>query len=259
MSFQSFTLTELVSGNAPFVGLDNYARVLADPTFAVALINSIVFTVVSVTPVPIGLGLAILFSSGFPMSNVFRGLMLIGWQIPVVVTGTLFLWMFNVDYGVVNFILQSLHVIGEPIGWTVDAGAALPGGHHREHLARHPIQPDHAQRGIAGLPIGHLRSRDGRWGERLAEGPPYDGTAASSDDPGRPDARLHLHAAGLRPDLDHDQGRTRQRHEVLPTFAYRLAFVHFDFGESSAVAVFISAHPARGGPRLPAVRVSDES
>ena len=27
--------------------------------------------------------------------------------------------------------------------------------------------------------------------------------------------------------------------EVLPTFAYRLAFVHFDFGKSSAVAVVV--------------------
>ena len=27
--------------------------------------------------------------------------------------------------------------------------------------------------------------------------------------------------------------------EVLPTFAYRLAFVHFDFGRSAAVAVLV--------------------
>ncbi len=27
--------------------------------------------------------------------------------------------------------------------------------------------------------------------------------------------------------------------EVLPTFAYRLAFVHFDFGQSAAVAVLV--------------------
>ena len=40
MSFQRFTLNELVSGNTPFVGLDNYTRALPDPNFPASLVNS---------------------------------------------------------------------------------------------------------------------------------------------------------------------------------------------------------------------------
>ena len=54
-----------------------------------------------------------------------RGLLLSGWQIPSVVTGTIFLWLFNLDYGLVNFILTSLNLIKEPIGWLTQADTAL--------------------------------------------------------------------------------------------------------------------------------------
>jgi multiple sugar transport system permease protein len=240
MSFQRFTLTELVSGNTPFVGLDNYTRALADPTFPVALLNSIVFTVASVgLQFTIGFGLALLFSGGFPMSNAFRGLMLTGWQIPVVVTGTLFLWMFNVDYGVVNYILQSLHVISEPIGWTVDAGAALPAVIIANVWLGIPFNLIMLSAAMAGLPSD------------IYEAATVDG--ASSWQKVR-----HLTVPLLRPAIlavlmlgfiytlrvfdliwIMTKGGPGNATEVLPTFAYRLAFVHLDFGESAAVAVFI--------------------
>ena len=242
MSFQQFTLNELVSGDAPFVGLDNYARAFADPTFPVALVNSLVFTVVSITfQFTIGFALALLFSSRFPLSNTFRGLMLVGWQIPVVVTGTLFLWMFNLDYG-----LGELHPpepcmsSREPIGWTVDAGAALPAVIIANVWLGSPIQPDHVERGDRGPSGGHLRGRHGRRRERLAEDPPHHDPAASSRDPGRVDARFHLHAAGLRPDLDHDQGRAQARDRgpcpPSPTASHSCTSTS---AQSSAVAVIV--------------------
>jgi multiple sugar transport system permease protein len=240
MSFQRFTLTELVSGNAPFVGLDNYTKALGDPNFPVALVNSIVFTVASVgLQFTIGFGLALLFSRGFPMSNAFRGLMLTGWQIPVVVTGTLFLWMFNVDYGVVNFILQSLHVISEPVGWTVDAGAALPAVIIANVWLGIPFNLIMLSAAMAGLPsdIYEAATVDGASGWQKVR---------------------HLTVPLLRPAIlailmlgfiytlrvfdliwIMTKGGPGNATEVLPTFAYRLAFVHLDFGESAAVAVFI--------------------
>ena len=240
MSFQRFTLTELVSGNTPFVGFDNYARAFADPTFPVALVNSIVFTVVSIAlQFSIGLGLALLFGRGFPLSNTFRGLMLTGWQIPVVVTGTLFLWMFNVDYGLVNFILQSLHLITEPIGWTVDAGAALPAVIIANVWLGIPFNLILLSAAIAGLPSD------------IYEAATVDG--ASSWQKTR-----HLTLPLLRPAIlavlvlgfiytlrvfdliwIMTKGGPGTATEVLPTFAYRLAFVHFDFGKSAAVAVVV--------------------
>lgn len=240
MSFQKYTLEALVSGHAPFIGMDNYASIFRDPTFGVALRNSLVFTVVSITfQFLIGLGLAILFSKSFPLNNMFRGLMLIGWQIPVVVTGTLFLWMFNLDYGLVNFILQSLHVIGEPIGWTVDAGAALPAVIIANIWLGVPFNLIMFSAGIAGLPTDVYE-------------------AATVDGANGWQKVLHITVPLLRPTIlavlmlgfiftmrvfdliwVMTKGGPGDATEVLPTFAYRLSFVHFDFGKGSAVAVIV--------------------
>ncbi len=240
MSFQRFTLNELVSGNTPFVGLDNYARAFADPTFPAALVNSLVFTVVSITlQFTIGFALALLFSRGFPLSNTFRGLMLVGWQIPVVVIGTLFLWMFNVDYGLVNYILQSLHVISEPIGWTVDAGAALPAVIIANVWLGIPFNLILMSAAVAGLPAD------------VYEAATVDGASGWQQ-------LRHITIPLLRPAIlavlmlgfiytlrvfdliwIMTKGGPGNATEVLPTFAYRLAFVHFDFGQSAAVAVLV--------------------
>ena len=240
MSFQRFTLNELVSHNTPFIGFDNYARVLADPKFGVAMRNSLLFTICSIAfQFTIGLGLAILFSGQFPFSNTFRGLMLTGWQIPVIVTGTLFLWMFNLDYGLVNFILQSLHLISEPIGWTVTASAALPAVIIANIWLGIPFNLILMSAAIAGLPsdIYEAATVDGASGWQQIR---------------------HITIPLLRPAIFAvlmlgfiytlrvfdliwimTKGGPGNATEVLPTFAYRLAFVLFDFGRSAAVAVIM--------------------
>ena len=240
MSFQHFTLKELVSGNAPFVGFDNYAHAFADPTFMVALRNSLVFTVASVAlQFTIGLGLAILFSQRFPLGNTFRGLMLTGWQIPLIVTGTLFLWMFNLDYGLVNYILLTLHLIAEPIGWTVDAGAALPAVIIANVWLGIPFNLIMLSAAIAGLPgdVYEAATVDGASGRQKIR---YITIPLL-----RPAILAVLMLGFIYTMRVFDliwimtKGGPGNATEVLPTFAYRLAFVHFDFGRSSAVAVFM--------------------
>jgi multiple sugar transport system permease protein len=240
MSFQKFTLNELVSGSPRFIGFDNYARVFSDPTFAVALRNSLVFTVASIAlQFTISLGLAILFSQGFLLSNTFRGLMLTGWQIPVVVTGTLFLWMFNLDYGLVNYILRSLHLIQEPIGWTVEASAALPAVIIANVWLGIPFNLIMLSAAIAGLPAD------------VYEAATVDGASGSQKIryvtiPLLRPAILAVLMLGFIYTLRvfdliwiMTKGGPGNATEVLPTFAYRQAFVHFDFGRSSAIAVVV--------------------
>src|SRR3972149_8463912 len=85
MSFQKFTLETLISKQAEFIGFDNYYAVLSNPAFRTALIHSLIFTLFSILfQFTIGLGLAVLLSKSFPLSNVMRGILLTGWQIPSV-------------------------------------------------------------------------------------------------------------------------------------------------------------------------------
>jgi multiple sugar transport system permease protein len=240
MSFQKYTLETLVSRQTQFIGFENYSNVLRDPAFAVALKHSLVFTVTCIFfQFTIGLGLAILFNKAFPMSNIMRGLLLSGWQIPSVVTGTLFLFLFNLDYGLVNFVLTSLHIIAEPIGWIVQANSALPAVIIANIWLGIPFNLILLSAGVAGLP------------EDVYE-------AATVDGANGVQKLIYLTIPLLRPTILAvlmlgfiytlrvfdliwiiTKGGPGSATEVLPTFAYRLSFINFNFGRSAAVSVIM--------------------
>lgn len=240
ISFQKYTLAELVSKDAPFIGFDNYAAILSDSAFQVALVHSLIFTVMSILfQFTIGLGLAILFSRTFPLSNTMRGLLLSGWQIPSIVTGTLFLWLFNLDYGLVNFLLKSAHLIAEPIGWIVQADAALPAVIIANIWLGIPFNLIMLSAGLTGLP------------QDVFEAATVDGASGWQK-------TIHITIPLLRSTIlavlmlgfiytlrvfdliwIMTKGGPGNATEVLPTFAYRLSFIHFNFGQSAAVAIIV--------------------
>ena len=240
ISFQNFTLQTLISKQAQFIWFENYSAVLGDPAFLVALSHSLRFTLASILfQFTIGLGLAILFSKAFPMSNVMRGLLLSGWQIPSIVTGTIFLWLFNLDYGLINFLLTSSGAVKEPIGWVVQADAALPAVIIANIWLGIPFNLILLSAGITGLP------------EDVYEAATVDGANGWQK-------IVHITIPLLRSTIlavlmlgfiytlrvfdliwIMTKGGPGSATEVLPTLAYRLSFVHFNFGQSAAVAVII--------------------
>ena len=77
-----------------FVGLENYARVLTDPTFWSAARFTLVFTLVGVFGSwLVGLALAILLKTRIPGKGVFKVLLLLPWVVPVVVSATSWNWL----------------------------------------------------------------------------------------------------------------------------------------------------------------------
>jgi multiple sugar transport system permease protein len=240
MSFQKFNLETLVTKHSQFIGLLNYQGVLNNPGFMVALKHSLQFTFASIFfQFVIGLGLAILFSKAFPMSNIMRGLLLSGWQIPSVVTGTIFLWLFNLDYGLVNFILTSLNLIKEPIGWVTQADTALITVILVNIWLGIPFNTILLTAGITGLP------------EDVFEAATVDGANAWQK-------LIYITIPMLRSTIlavlmlgfiytlrvfdviwIMTKGGPASATEVLPTFAYRLSFISFNFGQSAAVSVII--------------------
>jgi multiple sugar transport system permease protein len=242
MSFQKFNLETLVTKHSQFIGLLNYQGVLSNPGFMVALKHSLTFTFTSIFfQFVIGLGLAILFSKAFPMSNIMRGLLLSGWQIPSVVTGTIFLWLFNLDYGLVNFILTSLNLIKEPIGWVTQADTALITVILVNIWLGIPFNTILLTAGITGLP------------EDVFEAATVDGANAWQKltyitIPLLRSTILAVLMLGFIYTLRvfdviwiMTKGGPANATEVLPTFAYRLSFISFNFGQSAAVSVIILA------------------
>ena len=115
MSFQEVTLGNLGKLLRPFVGLDNFREVIADPTFRKVFVNSLVFVGVNVVgQVSLGLLAALFFAETFAGAHFLRGLLLATWMLPGLVVGALWKWMFASQYGVVNFVLATLHLTEGP-------------------------------------------------------------------------------------------------------------------------------------------------
>ena len=125
LSFEKTTLATISQLTAPWAGLSNYSTVLKDPTADSAIVRTFSFTVLSLLfQFIIGFGLALLFNQKFPQSRFARSLILVPWLLPLLVTGIIFKFLFQLEAGAVNQILQNLHLIAHPVGYTLSTGWA---------------------------------------------------------------------------------------------------------------------------------------
>ncbi|MFD8704103.1 carbohydrate ABC transporter permease [Kitasatospora sp. NPDC059648] len=125
-SFRQYTVTSFYTGDAPFVGLRNYAAVLSSSAFPRTLLTTAVFTFGSVLgQFVLGLAFALFFRRRFPLSGVLRSLLLVPWLLPLVATGTTWRWMLDPDTGVVNTVLRGLHLTSSGVPWLTGTSQAL--------------------------------------------------------------------------------------------------------------------------------------
>lgn len=124
MSLQEYTTKTFYTGEAPFVGLDNYIAVIRSSVFTTALLNTVLFTVGSIIgQFTIGLALAVFFKKRFPLSGVMRSLLLLPWLLPMIVSSAIWKWMLDKDSGVINQLLGLLHIDAVP--WLTSTSVAL--------------------------------------------------------------------------------------------------------------------------------------
>ncbi|MER7073912.1 sugar ABC transporter permease [Terrabacter sp. NPDC000476] len=111
-------------GSGQFVGLENYTRLVRDPVFWRATVNTLLFTVL-VTPLSmaLGLGVAVLLDSVLPARGLFRSILILPMAISGVATALMGVLVFDQDTGVVDKVLRTL---GLPaISWQSDGTAAF--------------------------------------------------------------------------------------------------------------------------------------
>jgi len=105
-----------------FVGFQNYQRALSDPIFRRAILNTLAYTVITVSvKLFLGLGVALLLNDAFRGRTFFR----VAYYLPVitswVIVSLLFEYMFNGQAGLINYFLKDiLHVIPKSILWFAD-------------------------------------------------------------------------------------------------------------------------------------------
>lgn len=115
---------DFLSPEMPFVGLENYQRLLDSRDFWNALEVTAIFTVVSV---PLRLALALFIASYLVRetlsSRLLRGALFLPWVTSTVSIGVVFSWVFATDYGMMNAAL-GVFGIGK-VSWLQDPQLAL--------------------------------------------------------------------------------------------------------------------------------------
>jgi multiple sugar transport system permease protein len=107
-----------------FVGLDNFRFILGDDTFWEALGVTARFTGAAVTlEVVLGVAVALLLDSRIPCRRFVNTVVLLPMAITPAVAGLLMRWMFESNWGLVNYFLSLVGVRGP--GWTGDPAWAL--------------------------------------------------------------------------------------------------------------------------------------
>jgi len=112
LSLQHYGLRELIAHQGEWVGLNNYKTILGDAIFHQVVVRSILVTVACV-------GLTLLFSTliallllrlSRPVRVLLMSALVAIWATPVIVTVDIWQWMFDYEFGVINFLLTRLHL-----------------------------------------------------------------------------------------------------------------------------------------------------
>lgn len=109
----------------PFVGLANYAELLADPIARRSTLNTLVFVAASTAlELAFGLVIALIINRQFPGRGSVRAAVLVPWAIPTVVSSQLWRYLFNDRYGLVNYAVHGTDT-GAYTAWLADPGWAM--------------------------------------------------------------------------------------------------------------------------------------
>jgi multiple sugar transport system permease protein len=116
----SFTL----SGVFPTLG--NYRKLFQDKYFISDLKNTFQWLLYTVPfEMLLGLFIAIMLNGKIRMKKFFRTLFIVPWVIPSVVVCIVWKWIYNADYGILNYLLKMLGLIKQNQLWVSDPQQVL--------------------------------------------------------------------------------------------------------------------------------------
>jgi multiple sugar transport system permease protein len=110
-----------------FVGLANYRYLARDARFWTTLGNTTYFAFASVAcELLLGLGIALLLDSRAPGRGLLRAAVLVPWAIPAAVSGKMWAWLWNPEYGILTRILPfpDVNWLGTP-GYAIHAAIVV--------------------------------------------------------------------------------------------------------------------------------------
>jgi multiple sugar transport system permease protein len=119
MSVYKYLLTR--PNDHPFVGLGNFVEVINSYYFKHSIQITAVYALFAVAGVILyGLGVAQLLNSKVKLAGPLKIVILLPWALPAVVSGLLWKWVLNADFGILNGLLLALGLIRHYIPFLAD-------------------------------------------------------------------------------------------------------------------------------------------
>src|ERR1700748_2025273 len=225
-----------VGSPTTFVGLSNYLRMPNDPRFVEATWHTLVYTFLSVLlPLVFGTFAAVVFHQKFPMRGILRGIFIMPMMATPVAIALIWTMIFNPQLGVLNYLLS---LVGIPAQlWVFHPATVIPSLVLVETWQWSPLVMLIVLGGIAALPTE-----------------PYD--SAQLDGAGMwqmfryitlPLIMPFIVIAAMIRTIDAvksfdiifaiTQGRPGSASATINLYLYSVAFVYYDLGYGSAIAV----------------------
>ena len=110
-SFTDYNLLRSLKNGSHFIALQNYTKLLSDPYFQQSILNTVKFTILAVIfEMFIGLVMALFVNSLKRGQKTMRTLLLLPYLLPTVTVALSWRMMLSPNYGIVNQVLQALHL-----------------------------------------------------------------------------------------------------------------------------------------------------
>jgi multiple sugar transport system permease protein len=122
-----YSLTDVtVAREGVFIGLRNFVDATRDPTFWLAIRNTLIVGVIATAAkITLSVALAFLMLGAFPGRGILRALFVLPWTVPIALSTIGWKWMFNSQFSVINWMLLKVGIIDQNIQWLGTPIAAM--------------------------------------------------------------------------------------------------------------------------------------
>ena len=125
--YLSFRATPSYTTETHFAGLANYGAVLHDSVFLNSLLITVIWTIGStVADILLGMGAAVLVNQVSWFRGPIRAALMLPYIVGYVIASYAWLWLYQGEYGLLNQLLTSWHIISQPISLLSSLTWALP-------------------------------------------------------------------------------------------------------------------------------------
>ncbi len=122
-----FFKNTLLMPQPSFAGIAQYQKLFGDRLFINSIGNTLVWTIGSVAfQFGFGFAVALLLHQKFVrMKTLLRILLMVPWVLPSIIGSSVWKWMYNADYGIINFFFRSLGFVQENQTWLSNPDIAM--------------------------------------------------------------------------------------------------------------------------------------